>query len=298
MFQKGRRFCRKLPEPRPPLRDLNFSFTGSNVLARPRRCRSRSNRTEGLQMLIEAALNGGRTRAEHPAIPCTPRELAVAAAESVAAGARAIHFHVRNRDGRESVDADDVAAAVTAVRAAIPGVTFGVSTGAWILSDPKARHEAVARWKIFPDFASVNFKEDGAKQLTELLLSRGIGIEIGLSDVHGTELFVASRLAAKCLRVLIEPMEEAVVRAMWMVDSIETVLARGRVTLPRVLHGMDATAWPILDEAVARSYDTRVGFEDVLAMPDGTIAASNAALVAEAARRAEHHGRHRKSSRA
>jgi len=111
-------------------------------------------------------------------------------------------------------------------------------------------------------------------------------------------LFIASRLTAKCLRVLIEPMEEAVVRAMWMVDSIETVLARGRVTLPRVLHGMDATAWPILDEAVARSYDTRVGFEDVLAMPDGTIAASNAALVAEAARRAEHHGRHRKSSRA
>jgi len=249
-------------------------------------------------MLIEAALNGGRMRAEHPAIPRTPQELAAAAKESVAAGAGAIHFHARNRAARESVDADDVAAAVTAVRAAIPGVPFGVSTGAWILSDAKARHEAVTRWKIFPDFAGVNFKEDGAKQLAELLLSRGIGLEIGLSDVHGTELFVASRLAAKCLRVLIEPMEEAVVRAMWMVDSIETVLARGRVALPRVLHGIDATAWPILDEAVARGYNMRVGFEDVLTLPDGTIAASNAALVAEAARHAEHHGRHSKSSRA
>src|SRR5271156_4171326 len=100
-------------------------------------------------MLIEAALNGGRTRTENPAIPCTPQELAAAAKEAVAAGARAIHFHVRSRDGRESVGADDVAAAVTAVRAAIPGTPFGVSTGAWILTNPKARHEAVPRWKIF-----------------------------------------------------------------------------------------------------------------------------------------------------
>lgn len=249
-------------------------------------------------MLIEVALNGGRARAEHQAVPCTPQELAAAAKESVAAGARAIHFHVRDREGRESVDADDVAASVSAMRAAIPGTPFGVSTGAWILTDPKARHEAVAGWKVRPDFASVNFKEDGAKELAELLLSRGMGIEIGLSDVHGTELFVASRLAPKCLRVLIEPMEEAVVRAMWMVDSIETVLARRRVTLPPVLHGMNATAWPILDEAVARGYDLRVGFEDVLAMPDGSQAVSNAALIAEAARRAQEFGHRSKSSRA
>jgi uncharacterized protein (DUF849 family) len=249
-------------------------------------------------MLIEAALNGGRTRTEHPAIPCTPEQLASAAKASVEAGAGAIHFHVRDRNGRESVDADDVAAAVAAVRAAIPGVPFGVSTGAWILTDTKARHRAVTQWKTLPDFASVNINEEGAKELAELLLSRGMGVEVGLSDVHGTELFVASQLAPKCLRVLIEPMEEAVVRALWMVDSIETVLARGGVTLPRVLHGMNATAWPILDEAVARGYDLRVGFEDILSMPDGEMAASNAVLIAEAARRVEHHGRHSKSSRA
>jgi uncharacterized protein (DUF849 family) len=246
-------------------------------------------------MLIEAALNGGRTRSEHPAIPCTPQELAAAATEAVAAGAGAMHFHVRSGDGRESLQADDVGAAVKAVRTAIPGVPFGASTGAWIMADPQARREAVWRWKVFSDFAGANFNEEGAKELAELMLSRGMGIEVGLSDVHGTELFVASGLAPSCLRVLIEPMEEAVVRALWMVDSIETVLARGRVTLPRVLHGREQTAWPILDEAAARGYDLRIGFEDVLTLPDGSLAASNAALVAEAARRME---RRSKSSRA
>jgi uncharacterized protein (DUF849 family) len=45
-------------------------------------------------MLIEAALNGGRNRSQHPAIPQSSDELAQAARESVAAGAGAIHFHV------------------------------------------------------------------------------------------------------------------------------------------------------------------------------------------------------------
>ena len=126
-------------------------------------------------MLIQAALNGGRTRTEHPAIPITPTELAASAKESAAAGAEAIHFHVRAPDGRESLDSEDVARALNAVRAAVPGAPVGISTGAWILRDAQLRHETVSRWKILPDFASVNFKEEGALPLAELLLCRGIG---------------------------------------------------------------------------------------------------------------------------
>jgi uncharacterized protein (DUF849 family) len=43
--------------------------------------------------------------------------------------------------------------------------------------------------------------------------------------------------------------------------------------------------WPLIDEAAARGYDIRVGFEDTLALPDGSLAVSNAVLVAEARRR-------------
>ena len=89
---------------------------------------------------LKACLNGKRTRAEHPAVPVTPAELASSAAAAVAAGAEAVHLHARNPAGTESVQAADVGAAVAAVRQACPDTPVGVSTGLWITGgDPAAR---------------------------------------------------------------------------------------------------------------------------------------------------------------
>ena len=235
--------------------------------------------------MIKAALNGGRTRAEHPGIPITPEELAAAAKESVAAGAGAIHFHVRAANGRESLDPEDVAKALTTVRSAAPGTPVGVSTGAWILQNAQLRHETISRWTVLPDFASVNFKEDGAVPLAQMLLSRGISVEAGLSDVVGTQVFVTIGLAPRCLRILLEPFEQSTEAALKTLGQIETMLDAAGVKLPRVLHGLNQTAWNLIDQAAARGYDTRVGFEDILTLPDGTSASSNATLVAETLRR-------------
>ncbi len=133
-------------------------------------------------MLLEAALNGARDPAAHPALPVTPAALAAAAAESVAAGAGAIHFHVRGPNGRESLAADDVVQALGAVRAAVPRTPVGVSTGAWIVRDPARRLSLIGQWVALPDFASVNFHEEGAVELARLLRSRGVGIEAGLAN--------------------------------------------------------------------------------------------------------------------
>src|SRR5213083_1464062 len=132
--------------------------------------------------LIQAAINGRRTRAEHPGVPTTPDQQALAAAECVAAG--------------------DVARAVAAMRGAVPGVPIGVSTGAWIVVDSERRLKEVERWTVLPDYASVNFHEDGSRQLAELLHSRGVGIEAGLSNARGGEVLRESGLAQHCLRVL------------------------------------------------------------------------------------------------
>ena len=56
---------------------------------------------------IAVAPNGGRkTKADHPALPLTPAELAATAAECLEAGAAMIHVHVRDANGRHLLDAD------------------------------------------------------------------------------------------------------------------------------------------------------------------------------------------------
>jgi uncharacterized protein (DUF849 family) len=236
-------------------------------------------------MLIKAALNGSRTRAEHPAIPITPDELAASSKESVAAGAGAIHFHVRDAAGRESLDPDDVAKALTAVRSAVPGIPIGVSTGAWIVQDAALRHETISRWKVLPDFASVNFKEEGALLLAQLLLSKGVAVEAGISDLIGAKIFEHSGMTANCLRLLLEPFEQTKEQAMKTFEGMLQLLSPASGKLPVVFHGLNRTAWDLIDEAMARGYDTRVGFEDILTMPGGRLADGNGSLVSEVVRR-------------
>lgn len=219
-------------------------------------------------------------------MPCTPQELADSAREAVAAGAGAAHLHVRDRDGHESLDAEDVARAVEAVRAAIPGTPFGVSTGAWIVPDVKARHEKVAQWKDLPPFASINFNEEGGVALAELLLSRGVGIEAGVGSAQAVEAFVASGTANRCLRVMFEPAQQNLQAALDALERLEKMLDRAGLKIPRLLHGLNRTAWDLIDAAVKRGYDTRIGFEDTLMLPKGAQAESNAALVMEAVKRA------------
>ena len=67
--------------------------------------------------MLQACLNGGRTRDFHPAVPLSADELAADAKAVIAAGAQQIHLHVRGADGKESLHPDDVAHTLAAVRA-------------------------------------------------------------------------------------------------------------------------------------------------------------------------------------
>ena len=168
--------------------------------------------------------------------------------------------------------------------AVAPKERIGISTGAWILPHP-ARLEAAKNWAILPGFASVNFGEEGALELANLLLSRGVAIEAGLCDADAAQIFLQSGLATSCLRVLLEPQEQEMKQALETVNAMEKVLKSGGADLPSVLHGTEATTWPMMNEAIARGYDVRIGLEDTLVMPDGRIAKDNVELVTEAVRR-------------
>jgi uncharacterized protein (DUF849 family) len=187
---------------------------------------------------------------------------------------------VRRPDGRESLAAPDVARAVSAVRSACRGAAAGISTGAWIEPDPDRRLALVRRWHVLPDYASVNFNEPGAVEIAEELLELGVGVEAGLPDAVAAELLVRSGLEDRCLRVLLEPQEPELPAALHTVEAVERVLG-GATTgrAPRLLHGLDATAWPLLQEAGRRGYDARIGLEDTLRLPGGELAGDNLDLL-------------------
>ncbi|HEV8554546.1 MAG TPA: 3-keto-5-aminohexanoate cleavage protein [Casimicrobiaceae bacterium] len=232
-------------------------------------------------MLIKAAINGSRTRAEHPAIPVTPEQEAREASLAIAAGAGAIHVHVRNAAERESFAPEDVARTLEAIRASCPSIPVGISTGAWIVPDVSQRLSLVRAWDVLPDFASVNVHEDGSLKLIRLLLDRGIGVEAGVWNVRSAEALLSGGLANECLRILIEPAED-MGDAIANLEQIEPTL--GRIGRPRLLHGVGASAWQLIEIAARRNYDTRIGFEDTLTLPDGSQAENNGALVAAAMR--------------
>jgi uncharacterized protein (DUF849 family) len=234
-------------------------------------------------VLLKGCLNGTRSRTNHPACPVTPDELARDAADVVAAGIATLHVHPRDEEGRETLAAHHLSEALAAIRAAV-SVPVGVTTGAWFVPEPVDRLRLIEQWEVLPDFASVNFHEEGAVQVAHLLLDRGVGVEAGLWHKHAAAALVDSGLGDRCMRVLLEPMEQSVEDALANVTAIEQVIATVNAGIPRLLHGCERTAWPLLHVAAQRGYEGRIGLEDTLERPDGGKAASNGELATIAAR--------------
>lgn len=231
-------------------------------------------------MWIKACLNGARRPVENPAIPITPEQIAAEAVAAAAAGARAVHFHPKDGAGMDTLDAATVAAAVRAVRAAAPGLPLGVTTGAWALPDAAQRVAAVRAWTVLPDFASVNWSEDGSDAVAAVLHARGVGIEAGLFHPQAVANWAASPSRGACIRLMIElrpaPDFEEIADAM---------LAQVRAVDPQtpvLLHGGGTDVWRAVRHAALRGLQTRIGFEDTVALPDGRPAPGNAALVTAA----------------
>ena len=223
---------------------------------------------------VKACLNGGRTRAEHPAVPLTPAELAVDAVAVRRAGAFAVHVHPRDARGRETMAADACDAAVAAIRAAAPGLPIGLSTAAAIDPDPFARAAAVRAWRRAPDFVSVNLSELGWAGIVRAAVHAGIGVEAGLTSPADAEQLVASPFSHQVVRALVEVdggAEEA--------EAIASLIPDG---VSQLWHGFGERTWEVLPAAIAAGRAVRVGLEDVLVLPDGRPAQGNAELVAAA----------------
>jgi uncharacterized protein (DUF849 family) len=229
--------------------------------------------------VIQACLNGSRAAGSHPALPLTAQELATDAAACVAAGARSLHVHARDRSGAESLAPEDVAAVVRAIRAAAPGTELSLSTGLWITDgDVARREELVSAWTERPDLVSLNVSEPGWRALAAVLLRARVGIEIGLASIADAREFVTDPVPG-VRRALIEVPQEDGEAAVAEAAGMEAAFEEAGFDVPRLHHGYGAATWTVLRAAVAQGRDVRIGLEDTLVGPEGSQVAGNAALV-------------------
>jgi len=235
-------------------------------------------------VLLQACLNGSRTTLEHSGVPIDPATIARDAARVRRAGAGGVHVHPRASHGAQSLDPSHVAAVITAIREACPGLPIGVTTAAWIEPDVERRLALIATWTLLPDYASVNLGEEGALEVIDLLAERGVGVEAGVRDERDALFLIDSGLDAACSRVLVET--EAIadpLAAVRLAGAIDAALDNGLVETPRLHHGGGIATWAVIGTAIERGHDVRVGLEDTLVHRDGRVAADNEELVFAAA---------------
>jgi 3-keto-5-aminohexanoate cleavage enzyme len=279
-------------------------------------------------VLIEAALNGGRDRAECPTVPYTAEELAAEASQCASEGATLFHVHARASDGEWTADARRHAEVVLALREAVPrslvSITSlrpaGVPVEALLdllnalANDPATKPDLVSinlghivAWEPAPDAPfhrrTVHYP-NSYEEIVRLLAACGVhGIrpEFGVMDLGFVSNAVTLRDDALLpaspwfLVELDSPAYGAGAQvAPSTVANYDALAIPLREQFPQAgwtAHGQGIAGYAVIARALATGAHIRVGFEDAIHLPDGRLARSNAELVAWADRAAREAGR-------
>lgn len=253
------------------------------------------NERPSRQVMIMVAPNGARrTKADHPALPMTAEELARDAQECREAGAAAIHMHVRGPDGGHVLDAGLYREAMQAVHEATGGdMAVQITTEAVgvytadrqmaVVRDVVPRAVSMALKELVPDDASKAAAGDFFRWMTEGGVSpQFILYEAGEVDrffrlkeegvipfAHPFLLFVLGRYATD--------------QQSSSEDLTPFLDALGDREAPWAICAFGRHELSCAEAAIAVGGHVRVGFENNLHMADGSLAGSNADLVAATA---------------
>jgi uncharacterized protein (DUF849 family) len=246
--------------------------------------------------LIGVAPNGARrTRADHPALPISPEELAQTAKDIVAAGAGLLHLHVRDEAGRHSLDPARYRDAVSAIRDAVDDkLIIQITTEACGIY---SRDEQIATVEALrPEACSVALRElcpsDQATnvQTYAQFLSdcqrEGIKVQHILYDE--ADLWRFRRFWSDGVVPEAHPFILLVIGRYiphpehWQPDFLKlmgALHAEGDTMPEWAVCGFGTAQISILTAAAALGGHVRVGFENGLQRPDGSLARNNADLV-------------------
>lgn len=240
--------------------------------------------------LLMVAPNGARrSQADHPAIPLTPESLARDARECLAAGAAAIHLHVRDREGRHLLEASAYREALQAIREAVGDeLVLQVTSEAGGRYAPETQRRVIA--ELQPEAVSLAVRElfgesneqEASGELCHGLARAGTSIQYILYSPEDLVIFNTLR------RTGVVPDEPSLL--LFVLGRYETPPIADPARLPGFLTHLDARdRWAVcafgstegecMAQAARQGGHARVGFENNLWRPDGELAASNAELV-------------------
>lgn len=245
---------------------------------------------------IAVAPNGARkTHADHPALPITPDELAACARQCVDAGAAMLHLHVRRPDGTHSLEPEDYRPAIAAVQRAVGDAlviqitteAVGIYTPEQQMASvralqpeaisaalrelaPEAAHEAQAA-RFFGELAAARTAiQYILYSADDVVRYRDLRARDVLPDTPHWVLFVLGRYSAGQRS---DPSD--------LLPFLQAWADGGDITadVPWAMCAFGPREAECALSAALLGGHARLGFENNMALPDGSTAPDNAALV-------------------
>jgi uncharacterized protein (DUF849 family) len=241
-------------------------------------------------VIIMAAPNGARkTKSDHPALPVSITDTVSEAAACYAAGASALHAHVRGSEHQHLLDAGLYRELLDEMARRLPDMLVQVTSEAVGIYTPQQQVACIEA--VRPRMASMVLREissdftrpDYARQFFEWCVE---------NEVHVQHIVFSEEE----LRHFLEYREAGVIPASQR--CLMLVLGRYRADFqsevadldPFLQHDLTGFDWFVCAfghqeqqcalAAIEAGGHARVGFENNLHLPDGEIAGSNSALVA------------------
>jgi 3-keto-5-aminohexanoate cleavage enzyme len=243
--------------------------------------------------VLTTALTGPlATKADNPALPTTPDEIAAAAKDAYEAGAAVVHVHLRDADERPTADLATARRVVGLIEDACPAL-IQLSTGVGVGVGLEERSKLV---EVRPRMATLNVcsmtfgtaefsnPPDGVRRLAYRMGELGVKPELELYD--GGHLEMALALHAEGL--LEEPLQFSLV--MGVLGGMAATPATLVALIDRIPAG---SVWQVIGIGrhnlamtaigLAMGGNARTGMEDTLLVRRGQPATSNGELTARLA---------------
>ncbi len=263
------------------------------------------------KVIVTVALVGGiTTRDKNPNVPMTPKEIAESAIESYRAGAAICHVHVRDPKTHEPSSKLELYQEVVERIREKCDMIINLSTGfggrldydpglkehPWDtlhLKTPEERAEHVVKLKpelCSLDVGTLNFGQRAfvnlvsvAEKIAAMVREVGTKPELEVFDIG--HIRIANYLISRGL-VEKPPLFQLCLGIPWGIEATVENLVYMRNNLPGgalwYAFGTGPSQFPMAATSVVMGGHIRVGFEDNIYIKRGTLATSNAQLVAKA----------------